>query len=90
MTTGPFLAEPARWEGSRPDEDVVRDVFMRLKDNLAWVRKVTAKRVSGEHASGGSDTDDLKMLKVIVLVVSGSDDETLQLWNTVERCPPQH
>ena len=23
-------------------------------------------------------------------IVSGSDDETLQLWNTVERCPPQH
>jgi hypothetical protein len=40
------------------DEHVIGSVFMWLENNLAWVRKVTAQRISDEHASSGSDTDD--------------------------------
>jgi len=41
----------------RFDEHVIMDVYTRLTDTLAWVRKLTAKRISYEDVSSGSDSD---------------------------------
>ena len=56
-----FPGAASEMEGVRAwhciDQYVITGVYMRLTGTLAWVRKLTPKRISDENASSGPDSD---------------------------------
>ena len=55
----------------RFDQYVVKSVYTRLTDTLAWVRKLIPKRISDKHASCGSDSDSSE---------GAGDDRIRKIW----------
>jgi OTT_1508-like deaminase len=55
----------------RFDRYVITGVYTRLTDTLTWVRKLTPKRISDEHASSDSDSDSSE---------GAGDDRIRKIW----------
>jgi hypothetical protein len=55
----------------RFDQYVVKSVYTRLTDTLAWVRKLILKWISDKHASCGSDSDSSE---------GAGDDRIRKIW----------